>query len=326
MGEKTRHKEAPAISVSASACGKCILVGEHFVVWGGTALALPLTCVSLTVQLEAEPAASNSVSFADGVVDHRRLAAAQRAMTELVTGPRFSLIASCAADFPAAAGLGASAAFSVAFARALFAAQGRKADEDLVAQVALSMEAEFHGVPSGIDSTVVAFETPCYVKTGTRFVVPTPAESEGPLAGFIDVAPGGVFVLGDTGERSSTEQVVARVADFGSRPKGEQVLERFTGVAESIALQTATALKRGDYEFVGLMFTENHYLLNAIGVSTDRTEELRRAALNAGALGAKLTGAGMGGFVLSVAWPDDVDSVVAGFKKAGAGTVVVQRV
>ncbi len=326
MGEKKGLKKTRARRVTASACGKCILVGEHFVVWGGTALAMPLTCLKLTVDLEARSSAKNRVAFADGVDDRKRLAAAQQAMVELVRDPELSVSVATTADFPAAAGLGASAAFSVAFSRALFAAQQAEIDEDLVAQVALSMEHHFHGAPSGIDSTVVAFETPCYVKTGTRFVVPTPAESEGPLAGFIDVAPGGVFILGDTGERSSTEQVVAQVADFGAQPKGEQVLERFTGVAESIALQTATALKRGDYEFVGIMFTENHYLLNAIGVSTERTEELRRAALDAGAQGAKLTGAGMGGFVLAVAWPDDADSVVDGFKKAGAKQVFVQEV
>ncbi len=96
------------------------------------------------------------------------------------------------------------------------------------------------------------------------------------------------------------------------------------GIAETKALQTASALRNGDYEYVGSMMNENHYLLKALEVSTPRLEKLRLAALGAGALGAKLTGAGQGGFLLALCWPDNVDAVEHALCNRGATTVIRQ--
>jgi len=340
--------------VQADACAKAILFGEHFVVWGGTALAVPLRSVRLRVSLEVEPAGRNRLVMPDSA-DEKMRKAVRRGIRELGGRRAQRVKVEIAGDFPHGAGLGSSAAFSVAFCRAWMAAEAtspssplgklgalppkggdetgdqsstsapRAWDDDLVAQAALEMERVFHERPSGIDSTTIAFETPCYVKTGSHFVVETARSQEGPRAGFIDVPHGAVLVLADTGERRESRSVIRQIAKFARAPKGDTVLARFTGVAEAIALQAANALRKGDFEYVGLMLNENHYLLNAIGVSTQKTEDLRNAALKAGALGAKLTGAGMGGFVLALAAPSKARRLRKALLDAGAAGVIVER-
>lgn len=316
MADTNRQSEqsGPLVEAQADACAKAILVGEHFVVWGGTALAIPVRPAQLMVKVKGRPAGRNRIAL-DGSSDLRLLAAARLGMRLLRKSHRHSLGVSVVANFPHQAGLGASAAFSVAFCRAIMALAGEE-DEDLVAQAALDLEQVFHGQPSGIDSTTIAFGSPCYVKTGTSFVN---GQSAGPMSGFIDVHPGAVFLLADSGERGNTAEAVGRVAALRGGQRGEHMVQRLTEVAETIALQTATALRKGDFEYVGTMMSENHHLLTALEVTTDRLELLRRTALDAGALGAKLTGSGLGGFLLALCWPDDVDRVKAALSRRGVG-------
>jgi mevalonate kinase len=238
---------------------------------------------------------------------------------------RTSLIAlSVDANFPPQAGLGWSAAFSVALARAVRAYQGRAPNDDLAAQAGLVYERHFHGCPSGIDSTTIAFEAPCYVKTGRAFVNGTRTRARGPLAGFIDIAPGGVFVVADSGERGSTRQAIEQTARLLDRRHKQRVVGKLTDVAETIALQMATALSRGDFPYVGLMLNESHLLLKALELSTPRLDHLRHVALSAGALGAKLTGSGLGGCLLALCLPDRVQEVAAALRAAGVSTLFTQ--
>jgi len=309
-----RLEEAEAKTLSRKACAKAILVGEHFVVLGGTALAFPVRSARMTVKVKAWPRRRNRIMPGRRIDDERMLAAAHKAAKRLLTEQRFSIVLSASSNFPARAGLGASASFCVALSRSLMALAHRR-EEDMVAQVAHDLEKLFHRAPSGIDSTTVAFESPCYVKMGESFV--NGEGVDGPLAGFLDVAPGAVFLLADSGERGDTVRAQAKVAQLAERTHGDRVLSKLTGVAETIALQSASALRAGDYEYVGTMMTETHYLLQAIGVSTDRLDRLCRTAVEAGALGAKLTGSGLGGFILAALYPDDVPRVKEALQKEG---------
>lgn len=308
-------------TVQATACGKAILIGEHFVVFGGTALAFPLPDVRVSVSLAAREQQRNRVVLNSELPAPKRvLDACKRGLKELTHGRRYRLDVSATGDLDAGAGLGASAAFSVAFARAYLKLTDER-DDDLVAQAAFEMERAFHGHPSGIDSTTVAFEVPCYLKTGDRYVN---GQEAGASAGFIEVAPGAVFVLADTGERRETASAVSGINDFAATDQGGKVLSRLVDISETIALQTAAAIKDGDFEYVGSMMNENHYLLRALEVSTPRLERLRLGALGAGALGAKLTGAGNGGYLMALCWPDRVDDVTEALRNRGATRIICQ--
>ncbi len=303
------------------ACGKAILIGEHFVVFGGTALAFPVLGARLEVTLTATPRERNRVWLEEDHPDSQRiLTACRRGLAELTDGQRYRLDMAVSGNLDSGAGLGASAAFSVAFARAFLNLQ-RRSDEDLVAQSAFEMERAFHGHPSGIDSTTVAFEVPCYLKTGEKFVNGTEV---GASAGFLDVAPGAVFVLADTGERRSTSAAVSSIKTFAETTRGGKIISKLVDISETIALQTAAAMQDADYEYVGSMMNENHYLLRALEVSTPKLERLRLGALGAGALGAKLTGAGNGGYLLALCWPDNLDDVSDSLRNRGATNIICQ--
>jgi len=313
--------------VAAIAHGKAIVTGEHFVVWGGTALAVPLRSTRLEVTLTAIPAGRNRLEVTGEDPEDAMLQAARIGSRGFRTERRHRVALSVAADFPPRAGLGYSAAFSVAFCRAMAGLNEIGEAEDRVAQVSLDMERVFHDRPSGIDSTTIAFDAPCFVKTGKSFSVRNGGDREthGPMAGFLDVARGGVLLLADSGERASTRDVLSRVLALLDRPRGELVLQRLAAVSESISLQTATALRKGDWEFVGNMLDENQCLLAGLGVSTPRLDALCRSAVRGGAFGAKLTGAGLGGFILAVTTADRIESVKKALEKQGVTRFVVQE-
>jgi mevalonate kinase len=312
----------PVILGTGSACGKAILVGEHFVVWGGTALAVPLTGARCDVKLSIAPAPRTEILFPEFPADERMRKAARLAARAFLGRRARRIEIELASNLPAGAGLGASAAFSVALLRA-FSVALETGDEDVIAQKALDLERIFHGHPSGIDSTTIAYEAPCYVKTGDRFVGRARG-AKGPLAGFIDLAPGGLFLLADSGERHDTAVAVSAVGRMAETAAGRRTIEKLTQVSETIALQTATALRQGDWPYVGSMMTENHYLLAALGVSTERLETLRRAAVGAGALGAKLTGAGAGGFLLALTTPSGAARIRRALCAAGTPRIIEQ--
>jgi mevalonate kinase len=227
-------------------------------------------------------------------------------------------------NFPLAAGLGASAAYCVALGRCMHQLANAAFSDDDVAQLALDLERVFHGSPSGIDSTTIAFDSPCFIKTGETFCTGLEVTRRGPLAGFIDVAPGATLVLADSGDRRETRVAMDHLAGFTRQPGGEQMIERLTALAETIALQTANALRKGDFDYVGMMVMENHRLLQALGLSTSALDSLCSVAQSSGALGAKLTGAGLGGFILAICYPDATKALVQALKRAGSPQVIVQ--
>ncbi len=317
--------EHSLITATAQACAKAILVGEHFVVWGGTAVAFPVHSARMSVTVSATPQTRNTVLEAPEGEDF--LKATRKAARALLRDARYGLRVDMEHNFPLASGLGGSASYSVALSRALMQLGQGEIDEDLVAQTALDLEKVFHGSPSGIDSTTIAFESPCFIKTGNVFYVAGDSgkRPKGPVAGFVDMPAGGTFLLADSGERSTTRGALTTVNEIVERPGGEKVIERLTAVSETISLQAASAMRKGDYEYVGLMMVENQYLLRGIGVSTQRTEELCSVAQDAGALGAKLTGSGMGGFVLALTHPDLADRVSDALRRHGAKTIFRQE-
>ena len=253
------------------------------------------------------------------------VASSRKAVSRIVTDRRYSLDIRFDANFPLGAGLGGSAAYAVALCRGLLHLQNRPEDDGLVARTAFEADRQIHGMASGIDTTTVAFEAPCYVKTGEQFVVDSGPPVHGPVAGFIDIAPGGSFVLAYSGVSGSTRAAVQRVAEFARTPGGAKVLSRLTAVSETIALQAATALRRGDFDYVGIMLQENQYLLRAIGLSTPRLDALCAAAVAAGAYGAKFTGGGLGGYVIAVVPPDKAPVVARALASKGARNIFLQH-
>ncbi len=304
------------------ACGKVILYGEHFVLHGGTAIAVPLRAAELRVMVGPAPSGVRAVEspFLD---TGRGGSLMDIAVRELGVKAATGLRAEVEGDLPAGMGLGSSAALCVALARSLVDFHGGAPDDDLISIAAFEMEHIFHGNPSGIDTTTVTFESPCYFKSGGSWAGVEAPPLEGPVAGFVDIPDGMPLIVACSGEPGDTRAAVEKVAGLRDSPRGSDILERLTSVADNLALRGASALRDGAWDAAGDLMNENHYLLAALDLSTRHIEELRRAAVQAGAWGAKLTGAGLGGS-LAVLAPRDLHEVVEReLRIAGATAVFV---
>ena len=276
--------------------GKVILFGEHGVVHGRPALAAALSRGARAEAhpadrplLEVEPwgvAIEPSADGDDGPgTDNAGL---RRAFAALRSGypepPQLRVAAEL--TVPGGAGLGGSAALSVAVVRALDAALGVERGNVEVAELAQRAEKVFHGNPSGVDAAMAAHGGVALFSKA-RGVRPVRLATALPL------------VVGYSGEQGSTKKTVASVARQLQRDPG-RVEKIFDGM-EAIVDNGKLALEAGALEDLGQLMALNQKLLVALMRSTTRLEEMCRAAIDAGALGAKLTGGGGGGCMIALA-------------------------
>jgi mevalonate kinase len=209
-------------------------------------------------------------------------------------------------DLPIGAGLGSGAAVSVAVVRALAAFLEHEITVKAISALTYEVEKIHHGTPSGIDNTVVAWERPVYFVKGNAPEV------------FTIGAPFHVLIA-DSGISGSTREAVA-----GVRQRWEQARELYEARFDqmgAIADAARQAIARGEQARLGKLLDENHVRLREIGVSIPVLDRLVTAAREAGALGAKLTGAGMGGNVIALAPEAQIESIRRALLRAGARRV-----
>jgi len=161
-------------AISASAPGKIILFGEHAVVYGQPAIAVPVTQVRARAIVTAEPrqpAGSVRIQapiigleawLAELLPEDPLASVARLVFAELGLSQPPALTIRVTSTIPVAAGLGSGAAVSVAIIRALSEFLGRRLPAERVSALAYEVEKLHHGTPSGIDNTVIAYARPVY--------------------------------------------------------------------------------------------------------------------------------------------------------------------
>ena len=308
---KTSHASAP---------GKFILFGEHAVVYGEPALAAPLQSLraqasishrlvesSNSLYLTAEDI-SLSCHYSDLMPTHP-LSATVRGTLEAIgsqRAPRAHL--RLRSTIPMAAGLGSSAATSAAAAQALARFLQQELSIEQLSKLVFDVEKLQHGTPSGIDNTVITHEKPMFFRKGQK-------------AEILKLAQPISFVLADSGKRSSTKDTVTAV-----RRRYEQYPNEYQACFEemgTIAVTARDALASGESNLLGDLMHRNHVLLQKIGVSSPSLERLVEAALRAGVAGAKLSGAGIGGYIIAHVHPSQSEHVVSALRNAGAKSVTI---
>lgn len=309
--------------IQASAPAKTILFGEHAVVYGQPAIAVPVA--GLRAFASVEPNSSGlritaadldlPVSIDSDTVDHA-LALTARLVLKALDVPPPSITIRISSDIPIASGLGSGAAVSTALARALVLALANPAldrpltDADLNALI-YEVEKIHHGTPSGIDNTVIVYERPVY------FVRNQPLE-------MLIIAKPFTLLIGDTGKGASTRAAVAGVRELYERdPAATQPILDVIG---GLARQARAAIENGYPDMLGSLMTRNHALLRDLTVSSPELDTLVGAALDAGALGAKLSGGGRGGNMIALVTPEMHAQVERALFDAGAVHVYTTEV
>lgn len=186
-----------------------------------------------------------------------------------------------------ASGMGASAASCVAITRALSDHYDLNLSDEEINEIAYEGEKGYHGTPSGIDNTASTFGGLIWFEKGDSNVMdkispPNPIE----------------IVMGNTGKVADTTAAVADVRE--RREKDPEKYKEIFGRAENIAYLAKNAFLNEDYRELGKLMNENHKLLQQIEVSSRELDFLVKLARDQGALGAKLTGGGLGGSIIAL--------------------------
>lgn len=266
--------------------GKVILLGEHAVVYGRPALAAGIER-GARARVTSQGVMELVLSPWDRVVTPGQKDELSRAFAAVIAEQPGAAPARIEIDveLPAGAGLGCSAALGVAVVRALASAAGEAPSDEEIARRALAWEKVFHGNPSGIDNTMAAHGGIAVYRRDRPLERVRPRK---PLR----------LVIGDSGESASTRLMVESVARQREREpvKADKTLDAIAALVQNAKL----AIEEGDIRALGQLMDMNQMLLGSLMLSTPALEEMCAVAREAGAVGAKLTGAGGGGCMIAL--------------------------
>jgi len=294
--------------------GKVILLGEHAVVYGRHALAVPIPLAMRAVVEDGDqgvqlmiPRWGIEYQLAKAPEQRRSFERAAGAiMDQLGLGDRPIRI-EVFPDVPRGMGLGGSAALAVAIVRALDLHFKLGLSDEQVNQLAFESEQIAHGQPSGIDNTVATYGQPLLFRKGSP-----------PLIEPLNVPEPLTLVVGMTHKEGLTAKTVARVRE--ARDRNPRLYEKVFDDIDALVLQAVSALQDRDVAALGELMNVCQGLLNALQVSTPELEQLIGIARRAGAVGAKLTGGGGGGAMIALC-QDNADAVQAAIERRGFRTL-----
>jgi mevalonate kinase len=294
--------------------GKVILFGEHFVVHGvpGIVSAVDSTADAEVKKTRKEIAIVDERKGAKGYAEEKKAQQLEsidrmlKAMGIEAKAAAFSIW--LGGNLPGFSGLGASAASSVAIARAIAEEFGLKLSDERINEIAYEAEKAYAGTPSGIDNTAATYGGLLWFRRNMsggvnvieRISIRKPVE----------------IVIGSTGIVANTKAMVEGVAE--RKKKNPEKYARLFKQAEEVAFTAKKALHKFDLKKVGALMSENHRLLREIEVSCKELDYLVDLATRQGAFGAKLTGGGGGGCMTALTPTSALQEAVAeAIEKAG---------
>ena len=311
----------------ASAPAKVILFGEHFVVYGSPAI---LAAINKRISVDARTIIHDEnkiVIRSDiGVAGEYRNNGEFNALeggskAKAVLDPLYGAIRQVllmrnkkkkkknigieigiSSRVPPGIGLGSSAASCVATVAAVDSLFQKNPSRQKVCELAIESERLIHKRSSGAD---------CYVSTFGGLM-----QYYGKSKSFKNIETKGSLslVVASTGIKHSTSDLVAGVKRF--KDTNRILFESLSKQASDICLQACTAIKSGKCDKIGELMNENQIILQQIGISHHKVRDIIDICSKAGAMGAKITGAGGGGAVIALAASKQESTKIASHVKA----------
>ena len=291
---------------------KIILIGEHSVVYGYPAIAIPLK--KIEIECVIEEAKSNF--FYD---ETDTLSVAIFTALKYLKKENAKIKYKITSQIPQKRGMGSSAAVSIAAIRAIFNYFRENLEDELLEKLVNTAEIVAHKTPSGLDAKT------CLSDKAIRFV-----KNKG--FSYIDLNLDVYLVIADTGIYGNTGEAIQNVKNLGSKAelslkKLGRLTDEMTRILTGNSENKEEKIRREKISKIGEIMTAANTELGKLNITIEKTELFVKTAIENGSAGAKISGGGLGGCVIALAENLEImEKVKDGFTKCGAENIWVEKI
>ena len=291
---------------------KIILIGEHSVVYGYPAIAIPLK--KIEIECTIEEAKSNFFYDETDTLSVSIFTALKYLKKENV-----KIKYKITSQIPQKRGMGSSAAVSIAAIRAIFNYFRENLEDELLEKLVNTAEIVAHKTPSGLDAKT------CLSDKAIRFV-----KNKG--VSYIDFNLDAQLVIADTGIYGNTGEAIQNVKNLGSKAelslkKLGRLTDEMTRILTGNSENKEEKIRREKISKIGEIMTAANTELGKLNITIEKTELFVKTAIENGAAGAKISGGGLGGCVIALAENLEImEKVKDGFTKCGAENIWMEKI
>jgi len=311
-------------TVISIAPGKSILFGEHAVVYGFPAIAM---AISVNSKCQITEIKDNKIKII--LHNYNQIFEADNIQTlSQKLNSKYNQIIQCFHNFQnnfgvkiknieikivsnlfPSAGLGSSASIAVSLINALNCYYEVNLNKEEINSLAYELEKIVHGSPSGIDNTICTFGNAIYFENG-KFE-------------FIEIPREFLFLITYTNIEHDTKEAINRIRYLkGTKPnKTEQLLKQIGKISKKAKVE----LTSNNIQKIGKLMNLNQKYLSNLQISNDEISEIIDISLKNGAFGSKLTGAGLGGCVITLGKRKDLEKISSILKAEGYNSFIAKN-
>lgn len=314
-------------SITVSAPGKLMLLGEHAVVYGR-----PCIVTAVDQRMKATVELTETGNF-ELVAPDVKVEGYKKSMTdlgngEIPKGAKFVEIAlrnftharlnlaklngikvTTSSEFSSEFGFGSSSASTVCVIKALSEITGLNLDNKAIFDLSYKTVLDIQGKGSGFDVAAAVYGGILFYVIGGKVIEPLK----------IDSLP---LIVGYTGIKYDTVALINEVSKKAE--KYPQVIENVYSQIEGLVTKAKLAILDKDFPALGELFNFNEGYLSTLGVEGKKLADMIYAAREAGAYGAKLSGAGIGDCMIAIAPEEKVQAVKDAITSAGGQVIEVE--
>ena len=286
---------------------KIILIGEHSVVYGYPAIAIPLKKIGIECIVEEAKS-----SYFHNKTD--TLSVALFTALKYLKKENAKIKYKVTSQIPPKRGMGSSAAVSIAVIRAVFDYFEENLNDELLEKLVHTAEIVAHSTPSGLDAKT------CLSNKAIKFI-----KNKG--FSYIDLNLDAYLVIADTGIYGNTGEAIQKIKNLGSN--ADSSLNKLGELTDEMAkiLTENIESKEEKVDKIGKIMTKANIELRNLNITIEKTDLFVKIAIENGASGAKISGGGLGGCVIALAKNlEIVEKIKDELLKCGAKNIWVEKI